>query len=363
MSQLISIDYSGIEAVLTGWFTRDPSYIRLARLGVHAYLASHLLGRPADLAWNDLDLISYFSQIKEDEPEIYDQAKRTVHGRNYRLTAFGMAERWPELFPTKSAAQRILDLYAKICPALLTWQDAGIRFAWKNHYWGGTGEPGALGVHPYGYKHYFYDVVGYKPVSDAAALRLERERRPMARIGGRAFELREGKDANRVVAFGPQSTAAGVIKEAGIRLFAPPEVSGFGSNWIGELGPGGRTPLRALVHDEYLMEVPDSRVDRVVECAVKEMRRPVAALPCPESWGMGTHLSLGVEVRVGRCWSKKKMAKVDISGIEVPGSPWAEHRAEMEDPAELELRQEFGVDLGDEGEAPEDEALRVALAG
>lgn len=360
MSKLVSADYSGIEAVLTGWFMRDPVYIRLARLGVHAYLTSHLVEQPVSLEGTDDVVASALGEIKELYDGPYDMAKRTIHGSNYRLTPHGMAERFPESFPTKSRAKDVQDLYFSLCPKLPAWQNDAIAYARKNHCWGGQGEPGAVGVHPFAYKHYFYDVVRFKPLTDSAALHWQREGRAVVRIGTRPFGLEEGKDANRVVAYGPQSTACGVIKEAGIRLFAPAEVSGFGQNYIGDLW-SRRTPLRALVHDEFLLEVPDRLEDRAVEALVREMRRPILALPCPPEWGMGEYLTIGVEVRVGQCWSKKKMQKIDISGIAVPGSPWNEWRGEAPDAVELALRKEFGVVEPEEVE--EDPMLRAALLG
>src|SRR4051812_18124778 len=42
-------DYSGIEAVLVGYFSGCARYTRLAKLGVHAFVASHIIKSPADL--------------------------------------------------------------------------------------------------------------------------------------------------------------------------------------------------------------------------------------------------------------------------------------------------------------------------
>jgi hypothetical protein len=56
-------DYSGIEAVITGYCMQDPTYIRLAKLGVHAYLCSHLVGEPADTKWSDQELAAWFKRI------------------------------------------------------------------------------------------------------------------------------------------------------------------------------------------------------------------------------------------------------------------------------------------------------------
>ena len=86
-SKILEADYAGIEAVILGWCMRDPTYIRIAKLGMHAYLASHVLGRPADLAWPDADLAAYFSEIKNSEDGhthlMYDGSKRVVHGNGY----------------------------------------------------------------------------------------------------------------------------------------------------------------------------------------------------------------------------------------------------------------------------------------
>lgn len=360
MAKFIAADYSGIEAVLTGWFMRDAAYIRLARLGVHAYLTSHLVGDPASLQWSDSDLIGFFAEMKEGHPDTYDKAKRAVHGYNYGLTVHGLCERFPDLYPTKAAAQHVVAVYTTICPKLPAFQKSVIDYAAANHFWGGPG------LHPYNLKHYFYNIVNYKPLTEAAAQWHRREGYKVIRIDGRPFARVYGDDSKRALAFPAQSTACGVIKEAGLRLYAPPEISGFGENYIGDWWYGD-TPLRALVHDEFLSEVRDRDQDRAIERIVREMRRPVLALPLDPSWWPGEerYLSIGVEVNVGQCWAKKKMEKIDISGIAVPGSPWAETRETDDDEREFlrEIREELAlVETDEEGLeiAPE---MRTALVG
>lgn len=366
VSKLVAIDYSGIEAVLVGWFSRDPAYIRLARLGVHSYLCSHLVGRPASAAWDDARLAAHLKEIKKEfdrEPDnMYDRAKKCIHGTNYKLTPHGMNERFPDIYPTRRHAEDVQRMYFELCPQLPRWQAATINFAAQHNYWGGVGEPGAVGVHPYGNVHWFWDVIRYRPITPPEALRLQNLNRPVVQVGGgRWFALQEGEDAKRCVANPPQSTAACIIKEAGLRLLAPPELSGAsGENYIADCGPGGRNPLRALVHDEFLFEVPDRQVERVVERAVKEMCRPIAALPCPEEWGIGSHLRIGVEVMVGRNWDKKSMEKVKVEGIEIPTSPWDEQ--EKEDEARFRAELAGGVDEEKEDEEWSEEMV-VALRG
>jgi len=41
--RLVEVDFNSIEAVLTGWFANDPDYIRIAKLSVHAVLASYII--------------------------------------------------------------------------------------------------------------------------------------------------------------------------------------------------------------------------------------------------------------------------------------------------------------------------------
>ena len=80
---LAEADYAAIEAVLSAYFARWRNGIRLAKLGVHSYLSSHVLGRPADLSWSDADLKAYFAEIKGSKDartiEVYNGCKRAIH--------------------------------------------------------------------------------------------------------------------------------------------------------------------------------------------------------------------------------------------------------------------------------------------
>ena len=89
-TSLCEVDFSAIEAVLVGWFARDPDYIRLAKLGVHSGLASHILGTPFNPEWltsRPADLKAFLSDVKKrakatpsGASELYDVSKRVVHG-------------------------------------------------------------------------------------------------------------------------------------------------------------------------------------------------------------------------------------------------------------------------------------------
>ena len=344
--RLLEVDYSGIEAIETGWFSRDPAYIRLAKLGVHAYLASHLLGRPADLSWSDADLLAYFKQLKGAHFLIYDQAKRCVHGTNYGLTPYGMANTFPDLYKDEKEATRVQRIYFEICPTLPVWHGALRTQAYESGCLGGPGQvlltddnscykAGYKGPspwpHPYQYRHWFWSVLAFKPINESQRLRRVKARKPITEIAGRWFAVEWGEDSKRVIAFYPQSTAAGVLKRSIRKLLTDPGHPSY----IGD-AYYGKTPLRAPIHDSLLLEVPDRAWDRVVERVAREMLRPIQEQPLPAVWNMGSHLTVGIEAKAGHNW-------LEVEGIAVPGI------------AELGLTEEtyFGTEEEDEEDASE----------
>lgn len=300
---LIEADFSGIEAVETGWFANDPNYIRLAKLGVHANLASHLIGKPADLGWSDEELGEYFREIKKNKKyeEPYNRAKRVVHGTNYGLTPRGMVANYPELFTIKSA-EATQALYFELCPGLKQWQDSVRRIAAKQHYLGGRD-------HPFNYKHWFWAVVSWDHKNQ---------------------EWVFGEDSKRVVAFYPQSTSAGVLKEAVLRLFDPENHPDL---YVGDVFFGD-SPVRALIHDSVLLEVPKDKAEETIARVVKSMTMPIAQQPNPPEWHAqhGTHLSIDVAVKVGSNWAD--MHNYDIQELGVAWDTAVPEKEEDEDDGE-----------------------------
>lgn len=116
---LLERDWSGIEAVLVGWFAEDKEYMRLARLGVHSFLLSHMLERPADLSWEDEKLLTYFKELKKENAARYDDAKHCIHGTNYGMGPKLMSERYEM---TMATAKRLQKLYFSLFPKVRQWQ-------------------------------------------------------------------------------------------------------------------------------------------------------------------------------------------------------------------------------------------------
>ena len=256
---LVSADFSSIEAVVTGWYAGDPDYMRLARYGIHSYLLSHKLGRPADLSWSDSDLSAYLSEIKDEHHNTrpYKALKKTVYTTSYGGGPFQLHKDSPALFPSLRAADDAQSFYFELCPKLKAWQSSVRARADSQGYLGGDD-------HPYHFKHWFWDVVTWDPHKK---------------------ERVAGSDWNRCVAFYPQSTTAGIQFDAALLLQDPT------SPWYSGDLYHGSTPLRALIHDEILAECPNTHLDRFLENLRMAMKAPMP------------QLSLGHSIHVGPNWA------------------------------------------------------------
>jgi uracil-DNA glycosylase family 4 len=313
--RLLEVDFSGSEAVDFGWWMRDPGYIDLAKLGVHAGLASHVLGRPYQPQWSSEEKGAYFKAIKKSKDQAvaitYDRSKRFVHGYSYGLTIPGMVLQFPEIFPTKKVAEEYAAIFNHMAPKAGPFQRAIRELAFKQHYLGGPG------VHPFGSKHWFWSVYTFKKITPGQYWKILRVCRqqgmddsaaPVTIINGQYFKISLGEDGKRVVAFLPQSTTAGKLKEVMLRLFDPASPS-----YIGQIADG-LTPLRAPIHDSLLLDIPARLFDLVAEAVFREMQRPFQQLPCPPEWGLGPYLSTGVSAKtgkVGQSWA-------DLEDLDVP---------------------------------------------
>lgn len=265
---LVELDFSAIEAVLVGYFARLPDYIRLAKLGIHSYLASHVLGRPADLKWSTEDLKAYFHEIKGSKDQavkdIYNGSKRAIHLSGYGGTPRKMHQAEPETFKTLKDAERIQGIYFDLFPSVRKWQ-----FACQMQ----AHEDGFL-RNPFGYVLRFHRV--------------------FINVKENGIWVRKpGDQSNEVLAFLPQSTAAAIIKEAMLRLY------------YARFDEAGQY-MRLQVHDSLVCDVPQSLVEIVRNVLEEEMTRPIPELRLPESYGMGANLSIDVEAKQGFRWGSMR---------------------------------------------------------
>jgi DNA polymerase len=299
---LVEADFGGIESVQVGWFSNDPEYISLSKMSLHSFIATHMPEFDDEVAekdWPADKLKPYLKYIK-NEPKytlLYNKSKRASHGIAYGLTAYGLKQTYPELYPAVSDAQAVLDLIFKTFPKVKAWQEATRKLAHEQHYLGGA-------THPFRYKAWFWNVYTYDRVTEQVRRSRQYKGMPCVQFGNHWYAVSLGDDGKTCIAYFPQSTAGGVIREACLRLFTP------GSEYyIGNLYYG-KTPFRMPIHDSIVLEVPKSKVDYAIEKLVGAMKEPIRQQPCPAEWGMGPYLEIDVDVEVGSDWSK--MEKVYI---------------------------------------------------
>jgi len=283
-------DFSGIEAVLVGYFAGSSSYVRLAKRDVHSFYTAYALnaldGRVSavdlpDLSWDDSRLFTRLAEIKrefgKDRNELY---KHLVHGANYLQSPKGARDHifanTGKEFDLKLVS-RVMGIYFELFPEIPRWhRDLCARVdGTKRRTNEGCDDvdPFTLGVcyarNPFGYTHHFYNVLDW------------------TKVNGEWFST-FGEDAKRLVSFLPQSTAAAIIKQAAKKLY-------YEYPWVG-------STLRLLIHDSILGETLEGELEGCLNTSRDVMEAPIPQLPLDPAWGMGEFLSIGSEAKVGNCW-------------------------------------------------------------
>jgi DNA polymerase I-like protein with 3'-5' exonuclease and polymerase domains len=216
------------------------------------------------LSWDDDKLFGRLAEIKsefkEDRNNLY---KHLVHAINFGQGAKGAQEKIykeTDIVFDQKLIQRLMDIYKELFPKIPKWQ-RDIRLQADND--------GYL-RNAFGYVHRFNHVFAWKQKHGI-------------------WEKLPGDDAEAVLAFRPQSNAAGIMKESLLELYF---------NRFEEAGQY----LRMTIHDECFFQVPEDKVEQVDKVAQEVMERPVIQLPLPESYDMGSHLVVLTESKVGSPW-------------------------------------------------------------
>lgn len=287
-------DFSGIEAVLVGYFAGLPDYIRLAKLDVHSFYTAHALhlidGRVStedlpDLSWDDTQLKACLGEIKRRFKNQRNSVfKHLIHAANYMQGPSGAQKTLFRLGGINESVKnvtRLMDIYFELFPGIRQWHKDlcdrvdGARRRRKDDPSETIDDPWTLGVayaqNPFGYVHRFYHVLEWTKI-------------------GSEWISDFGEDANRLIAFLPQSTAAGIIKLA--------------MRTIWEDYPELGDTLRLTIHDELLGEDRIETAEESLTLLMSIMSRPIPELPLDPGWGMGECLSIGVEGKIGRIWSE-----------------------------------------------------------
>lgn len=278
-SVLYARDFAGIEAVLTGYDAAAPGYIRLARRDVHTYYTAWALNElePGRIPSNDLPLLSWDDDklfghleelkkvVKKERNSLY---KHLVHAANFMQSAKGAKEKIYAETGVEfevDRVKRVMDIYFELFPEIRRWHYSVLSQVEKDGYLRNA----------FGYLGRFSHVFNYE------------------KVGG-VWQKKPNPDvANKIVAFNPQSNAAGIIKMAMLAL---------NEEFYEEVAIW----LRLLVHDELLFDVPEQHVDNVDRICQMVMERPIPEFRMPASYGLGPNLSILTEPKRGPSWARMK---------------------------------------------------------
>lgn len=246
---LVEADWRAIEAVFTGWYAKDPEYIRAAKLGVHTILLSHKVGEPVSLSWSDADIKGALKVLKKRFPDLYEACKRCVHLSAYGGSPRRMRISHPEYFATVRDAEELQAVYfGTIAKKVKQWHQDTLR---KAH------EPPHYLENVFGYRRYFWDIFKWE---------------------GR--KQKWGTQAKEALSHLPQSTAAGVMSEA-LLYFRLVESVYRAIKWS--------------IHDSLLLEVPEGdSLAETITLVQSGMERPIVKMD---------GLVVEAEVKYGRNWA------------------------------------------------------------
>ena len=281
-SILLARDYSGIEAKLVGYFASVSGehaqnaydYMRLCAIDIHSFYTAHALhaldGRVTrdelpQLGWSDAELKECLGSIKKrfknDRNNLY---KQLVHAINFGQKADGAREKILQetgINYDVKLIERVMGLYKELFPSIPAWHRQTLLKV----------ESDGFLRNPFGYQHRFSRPFEYKRDPNGDWMR------------------EQGADANACWAFLPQSSAAGIIKEAMLRIY------------LDRFEACGQF-LRLLIHDELFLEVPEEQCDSVEAVLAEEMERPIVQMPLRPEFGHGDYLIVGTEGKKGYSW-------------------------------------------------------------
>lgn len=275
---LLARDFSGIEAVLTGYFANAPNYVRLAKRDVHTFYTVYAIHAqdPGRISANDLPLLSWdddklFSRLNELKGEFKTERnnlyKHLVHAANFGQGAKGASDTILRMSGKEVSAFKIgqvMGVYYDLFPEIKQWHSTLLAQVDRDGFL----------RNPFGYVHRFFRP--YEWHFDDAT---------------KKWEKAPGADANKVYAFLPQSTAAGIIKDAMLDL------------WENHFESAGRF-MRLLIHDEVFMDVPEALVDDVDLLMKTAMEAPITSMKLP--WDATKYMTIETEAKRGPRWGLMK---------------------------------------------------------
>ena len=253
-------DFKAFQAVTIGYLAGDEDFIKAAKLGVHAILASHVLAKrgampsPIHLDADPAIIRRQIKAIKLNHGKEYDDCKHVVYGSSFGGTGYKMHMDFPDSFPTLKSADEMQKMYfSTIGRGVKAWQTRTIEEAHRKCYL----------ETPFRQRCYFWNLYQWNT---------------------KKRQMEWGPSAKDALAFMPQAIERAVMTEAIKRIFAL------------KIG----TCLRWTIHDSLgPCEIPLAHADDIIG-QLKE----IMEMPVPELDG----LSFEVDVKVSeKSWADEDM--------------------------------------------------------
>lgn len=282
--RLWGFDYKSAHALTLGFEAKDLDYMRLARLDIHSYLTSVLVGAPIDLKLSDADLKLALSEIKKRFQTIRDtQAKPAILGYGFGLGAYKLHDQNKAQlvdgtmvgFQNVKEAQKVIDRLNETFPKTAAFRNTIKVLAHKQHYL----------VSMHGFIRWFWDVFNF--LYDANS--------------PEHYQTLHGTDTEDSIAFLPANDAFGHIRDASLVL----EEEGLNDFSLdSKFGIGGFINNE---HDALKFEIPISIEDRVVPRIKAIMEAPSRVLVNEIA---PTGLFIEVEAERGPNWAEMEKVKI-----------------------------------------------------
>jgi len=267
---IVECDYKSYHVLTTGFCAEDPSYMRMARLDMHSFVAGLFLKlwTPAIMEESDAALRDRFQWLKSDSDRkrVRDkQAKPTILGVGFGMGARRLYQENLEHFPDEKTAKRLLDTLKAVFPKVFQWHDRVRKQAHEQQFLRS----------PFGHMRRFYEVF---------------------RWDNRKHDYAPGDQAEEAVAFLPANIAFGNIRETMKELH--------------RRGLDEQYGLCNNVHDSFVFVTDAGSIDRFLADVVPVLTAPSKVLVHPILAPGG--LSVDVETAAGRNWTKAEMKEIPL---------------------------------------------------
>lgn len=211
-------DYTGAEALLTGYFANDELFMKLAKIGVYTFVMGKYM--KLDLDPDDPELPEKLKELKKKFKSSYKKWKTLVLGVLYGLGPHQMFEQNPGVFASRQETKELKKFFFSIFPKIEKFQESSVFEAMST----------AMVKNPFGYIRWLWDVPGI--------------------------------DGPKAIAQKPQSSLAAIVRRAMLKI---------DESWIGEY-------MIWQVHDEIVLACPEDKMEEVDEEFRKIMEAPIPEL-------------------------------------------------------------------------------------